>query len=58
MTTVEVPKQKSESQSVPVFAALWQSRIKTLFGGVEGTLTPREFGTIEAAQELPWRCDE
>lgn len=46
MTNIEVPKQESEGQSVPVLAALWQSRKKTLFGGVEKPLTPKEFGQL------------
>lgn len=47
MTNVEVPKQKSETQPVPVLAALWQSRMKTLFGVVGKPLTPRDFGQLK-----------
>lgn len=46
MTTLEVPKQTSEGQSVPVLAALWQSRMETLFG-VKKPLTPKEFGQLK-----------
>jgi hypothetical protein len=51
MATVEVPKQKSGGQSVPVLAALWQSRIKVSFGNVEKPLTRREFGQLKMLKE-------
>jgi len=47
MTTNEMTNEQSESQSVSVLAALWQSRKKTLFGGVEKPLTPKEFGQLK-----------
>jgi hypothetical protein len=47
MKTIEVPKQKSESHSVPALAVLWQSRIKTLFGGLQTPLTQKEFGQLK-----------
>lgn len=46
MTNIEAPKQKSERPSVPALSALWQSRMKTLFGGFDRPLTPREFGQL------------
>jgi hypothetical protein len=47
MKTVEVPQQKSESQSVPALAILWQSRMKMSLGGGQKPLTPREFGQLK-----------
>ena len=51
MTTLEVTQQKSESQSVPVLAALWRSRIKTISAGVERPLTPKEFGQLKLLKQ-------
>jgi hypothetical protein len=50
MTTSEVAKQKSESPSVPVLAALWQARVKMIFNA-EKNPTHREFGQLKMLRD-------